>query len=56
MSKQNQNNTLRNALNKAKMSKSRKDLLREQQQVQREKNKIEQQRRQSRLLQEEREE
>ena len=37
MSKQIQNNTLRNALNKAKMSKRRKDLSEEEQQVQREK-------------------
>ena len=38
------------------MSKRRKDLSEEEQQVEREKNKIEHQRRQSRLLQEEREE
>ena len=42
MSKQNQNNTLRNALSKAKMSKRRKDLLEEEQQVQRERQKISQ--------------
>ena len=37
MSKQNQNNTLQKALNKAKMSKRRKNLSQEDEQVQREK-------------------